>query len=138
MHQILYKYSTDQWNRNDCRNGNWISGIKLFSLIPKLKKFVFGVWLFLCQYPYKAITVLLTISLYCILHPRGLFYNWRFIPLNILHLFRPPFHHFLLWQLPIHLFSVSMCLFCAICICYSTANLQCLWLYNITNFFSSS
>jgi len=41
--------------------------------------------------PHKVITILLTIylMLHCILHPHGLFYNLRFVPLNLLSISPP-------------------------------------------------
>ena len=42
--------------------------------------------------PYNVITIFLTYSLHCTIHPCDLFYSWKFVPLNPLHLFHPSLH----------------------------------------------
>lgn len=59
-------------------------------------------------------------SFRCILHPLAyLFYTWKFVPLNVLHLFhRPTLHLPHLWQ-P-HVWSMmSLLLFCLVSFCFA-------------------
>ena len=53
-------------------------------------------------------------SLYCVLPPHDLFYNWKFVAFNPLHLFHPFLH-------PSHLWQPSVCsLYLWLCFCFVT------------------
>ena len=65
---------------------------------------------------YKVITVLLTIFLMLyITFLWYFFYNWKFVPLNPIHLYHPSLHPSAFWQLPVCSLDLSQFLFCFAC-----------------------
>jgi len=71
-------------------------------------------------FPYKVITVLLTIVLvlYTVSSLACLFYYWKFVPFNSLHLFCQTLQPLPLWQPPASLLSVSVSLFSFCFVCF--------------------
>lgn len=72
-------------------------------------------------FPYKVLTVLLTIVLvlYAVPSLACLFYYWKFVPLNSLHLFRQTLQPLPLWQSPVCSLCLWVCFHFALFICFA-------------------